>query len=211
MKYEFRGKTIKDAIRKGLKKLSLDSKDVEITILDEGKRGLFSLDGEHLAAVMITPKISQSEPINYPAVQNLIKKTLAEILNKTPFSAGKINSTMIISRIYVNVISKSEPNYESIAAFEIILNEIINKNRDAKVKIHLDFNLAVKKMEERLFEEAVILARRVKEKRVPYSFDKPMGFFLRKVIHDAVRKVEGVTSVSEGEGSEKIVKIILKE
>jgi len=42
---EVTGKTVDDAIGKGLEKLGIDKKDAEIKILDEGKSGLFGLMG----------------------------------------------------------------------------------------------------------------------------------------------------------------------
>ena len=38
---EFTGKTVDDAIEKGLKELGVEKEDVEIHVLEEGKRKLF--------------------------------------------------------------------------------------------------------------------------------------------------------------------------
>jgi len=53
---EVTGKTVDDAIKKGLKKLKIEKKDAEIKILDEGKSGLFGLMGSTPARIKISVK-----------------------------------------------------------------------------------------------------------------------------------------------------------
>ena len=53
---EVAGKTVDEAIEKGLKKLKIEKKDAEIKILDEGKSGLFGLMGSSPAKIKISIK-----------------------------------------------------------------------------------------------------------------------------------------------------------
>lgn len=215
MKYEFRGKTIKDAITKGLKKMGLKEKDVQITILDEGTRGLFALDGKQQAVVMIKPKSMPEKTMkpNYAKLQKQIKTHLGEILRLMEVNVSKINTSVLTGRIYANVICDMlEVDEELIFAVENIINEILNRrNNNTNIKIHLDCNFKIRKLEEELSEKAVDIAKTVKETGRPYRFERPMRFYRRKIIHDAVKKVPGVTSKAHGDGDEKIVEVFLKK
>jgi spoIIIJ-associated protein len=52
-KFEFEGKTVKDAIELALQKLSVAKEDVDIKILCEEKRGLFGMEGEKPAKIQV--------------------------------------------------------------------------------------------------------------------------------------------------------------
>jgi spoIIIJ-associated protein len=51
---EFKGKTIEEAISKGLSELKVSREDVEIKIIDEGFGGLFGQAGARPAMVLMT-------------------------------------------------------------------------------------------------------------------------------------------------------------
>ncbi|PKN00702.1 MAG: hypothetical protein CVU77_08920 [Elusimicrobia bacterium HGW-Elusimicrobia-1] len=189
MKYEFRGKTVKDAIAKGLKKLSLRERDVDITILDEGLRGLFLIEGKQQAVVMMEPKsVPPAGPPDYTEAQKLLKEHSLEILARMGIIPDAVNTTMMTGRIYSNIIC-NDPEYvldeELIIALETVIFEIINKSRDSQtkktakslnpvdgalrpaadvgchpvIKIHLDCNFIIKHKEEKIREEALKIAR----------------------------------------------------
>ncbi|MDI6757573.1 MAG: Jag N-terminal domain-containing protein [Endomicrobiia bacterium] len=222
MKYEFRGRTVRDAIAKGLKKLSLVEEDVDITILDEGLRGLFSIEGKQQARVMIEPKSraeradDRGEPPDYARAQRLLKEYALEILAGMNIIPDTINTSILTGRIYANIICcdpEIAPGEETIHALETILFELLNKTRargvaGAAVKIHLDCNFVIRQKEDALREEAIGIARLVAADGKPRQW--PGGhlvFNYRKVIHDAVREVGGVSSRSNGRGDEKVVEI----
>lgn len=216
MRYEFRGKTPKEAIKRGLKKLSLREDEVEITILDEGTTGLFSLPGKHPAVVMIKPKNLVVSPKDYIQVQKQIKKELSTILKLAQIPFDSIKTTVITGRIFINIIAKEKEaqnlKEEFFYSLENILYEIINKNSVSnRIKLYLDYNFIRRKLEEKLTEESKKIALEVANTGQPYKFNRPLKFFLRKIIHDAVRDIPGVTSCSYGTGDEKIVEILQKK
>lgn len=53
---ETEGKTVKEAINLALEKLGLSRHQVTITILCEGKKGLFDMQGSEPARVRVTAK-----------------------------------------------------------------------------------------------------------------------------------------------------------
>ncbi|MFC2048921.1 Jag N-terminal domain-containing protein [Elusimicrobiota bacterium] len=70
-KIESTGKNIDEAIEKGLKKLGLSKEKTKISILDEGKSGLFGLMGSP-AKVSIEPLIGKDKRMSYR------KKTISD-------------------------------------------------------------------------------------------------------------------------------------
>ncbi|MCK5306458.1 MAG: Jag N-terminal domain-containing protein [Candidatus Omnitrophica bacterium] len=50
------GATVKDAIKKALKKLSVTRSQVEVKVLAEGNKGLFGMNGSRRAKVRVTLK-----------------------------------------------------------------------------------------------------------------------------------------------------------
>ncbi len=65
---EFTGRTVAEAIEKGLESLSLTQNDVEIEIIEEGRGGVFGL-GSKQAEVRIIPRTEQSAEPPSQAVQ----------------------------------------------------------------------------------------------------------------------------------------------
>ena len=79
---EFEARTVKEAIAKGLEALGLAPEDVDITVLDEGRSGVFGVGGRP-ARVRITPKgeshqagVATGEP---PAVQDIPQSAVEDV------------------------------------------------------------------------------------------------------------------------------------
>jgi spoIIIJ-associated protein len=64
LEFEFKGKTITDAIDAGLAKLGCNKEDAVVRIVNEGSTGLFGLMGAKPAVVLISvkkPKCNNNE------------------------------------------------------------------------------------------------------------------------------------------------------
>ena len=55
-RYESEGRTVEEAINLGLERLGASISDVDITVLNEGSKGLFGLFGSRMAKVVLTTK-----------------------------------------------------------------------------------------------------------------------------------------------------------
>ena len=60
---EMTGKTVEDAINKGLETLGCERKNADIKILDEGATGLFSLMGAKPARVLISAESADCKKV----------------------------------------------------------------------------------------------------------------------------------------------------
>ncbi|MFH1540373.1 MAG: RNA-binding cell elongation regulator Jag/EloR [Elusimicrobiota bacterium] len=118
---ETTGKTVDEAIEKGLKELKISKKDAEIKILDEGKPGLFGLMGFSPARIKISAKngvpISKKTDEFISDASNEAQPTTTDfssMLDTYPLSAkdsrvsdSKIGKITSISPIDYTVVSKS--------------------------------------------------------------------------------------------------------
>ena len=84
---EITGKTVDEAIEKGLDKLKIEKGDAEIKILDEGKSGLFGLMGSAPARIKISVKTKT------PSIEKGEKPT--QQVNKLPENAVSILSKIL--------------------------------------------------------------------------------------------------------------------
>jgi predicted RNA-binding protein Jag len=91
LEFEFKGKTIKDAIDSGLAKLGCNREDVVVRIVNEGSTGLFGLMGAKPAVVLISVEKSKcnvqtaddrSIKIDRNKICEKAKTFLSEILKK---------------------------------------------------------------------------------------------------------------------------------
>jgi len=203
MKYKFKDKTIEGAIQKGLKRMALTKDEAEIVILDEGMKGLFSLEGRQPAAVMIEAKDTS---VDYLSVQREIRKHLAEVLRRAGFNFEKINTTVLTGRVIVNIISadNKEPDMDFLNALETLIVAVLSKK--ATIKVNLDMNLFLRKREEEIKRQVIDLAKQIKETNATHTMTglKP---FERRVVHETIRSIGGLESQSIGDGPEKDLQI----
>lgn len=224
---ESEGKTIEDAIKKGLATLGLAKEDVDIKILSEGTSGLFGLRGAKPAKVMLQQKLKaggKGESVSLPAdkekkIENYAKEQIAKIINLMGFSDAKpeyvfqekagnydLNINVSDSRTSSILIGK---NGKTLKAFKIVLQSMINnKFKDFGVlpRISVDVNNYNIRQEEKLGELVDETTKQVKKTGKPFKLD-PMPAHMRKVVHTLLQNSEEFETISEGEGEERSVVI----
>lgn len=222
---EVEGKTVDDAIDKGLKKINLTKEDVEIKVLDEGASGLFGLMGTKPARVKITPKKPGAGRVS-AEVENLLKYETEKLLKLMGFQNIGINvikKSEMDDDITINISSDSDQdislligrNGKTIAALELLLQTIINHrlmdekkiaNQD-KVRINVDVNRYYERKAESAMSEVSRTMSIVKKTGKPQKLE-PMPSKIRRYIHNKLKDNPDVVTVSEGDGAER--RIIIK-
>jgi len=210
---EIKGKTIEEAINKGILHLGCERKDAEIKILDEGSTGLFGLMGSKPATVLISADSSKcSNLISSGESEDDIKKlcvktetVLTDILNRMGMGLKNINSSYedktVKSQIFADngslVIGK---NGQTLDALEYISQILVNENFHSKVKVNIDCeNYRAKQINKLklLADKAVDYVNRTGK---IYRFE-PMNAKERKIIHVYLKDNPKIESFSEGEGA----------
>ncbi len=208
---EFSGKTVEEAVQKGLEELGLTQESAEIKILDEGKKGLFgkkarveiaqkevaqiveqlvqegASDGER--AVLFLDGLFKM--LGYSACSELVSEGDKIVINVTA-----ANSNVIIGK-----------RGATLDALQTLAGAVANTGRDDYKRVVVDCENyrdnreeTLKKLAENLAQKAIRLGRKIKlEEMNPYE---------RRIMHAALSSYEGVKTVSEGKEPYRYVVII---
>ena len=223
---EFTGKTVEEAVEKGLKELGLTKETAEIRVLEEGKKKLF---GSVKARVEIAAKAEETAEVveEIPAVEEVAETPVVENGEKTDgeraveFLEGLFEilhitaATELVSegdKIEINV---TAANTNSIIgkrgvmldAVQTLAGAVANTGRDEYKRVVVDCENyrenreeTLKKLAKNLADKAIRLEKKIKL--------EPMNPYERRIIHAALSEVEGISTQSEGKEPNRYIVII---
>jgi len=189
--YEFKGKTVDDALMNGLKELGLGLDQVDFEIVQEGTKGIFGFGKS--AIVRLSQKVTTT---------NKAEEFLNELLKHMDVSAtAEVTETE--ESINVNLVGDSTGvligrRGETLDALQYLTSLVVNKDLDEYKRVVLDTENYRAKREETLVKLANRIAGKVAKtgKRVVLE---PMNPYERRVLHATLQNNEKVETVSEGE------------
>lgn len=200
---EFTGKTVEEAVENGLSELGLTQNEVEVTVLDEGKKKLF---GSTPARVLLTKKEKKSDGAR--AVQFL--SGLLPHLGVT----AEADLAQEDEKIVINLLAESARELigrrgELIDAIQVLTGAVANTGRRDYKRVVVDCGNYREEREETLKRVANKLAAKAVRigKRVRLE---PMNPYERRIIHSALAENEEVYTKSEGSEPERFVVIVPK-
>ena len=190
-KFEFKGKTVDDALMNGLKELGLGLDQVDFEIVQEGTKGIFGFGKS--AIVRLSKKVTTT---------NKAEEFLTELLKHMDVSAtAEVTETE--ESINVNLVGDSTGvligrRGETLDALQYLTSLVVNKDLDEYKRVVLDTENYRAKREETLIKLANRIAGKVAKtgKRVVLE---PMNPYERRVLHATLQDHEKVETVSEGE------------
>ena len=197
---EFLGKTVEEAVKKGLAELNLTEDQAEI--IAEPTKGLFS---SKKAKVEITKKLSDGErAVNF--LEGLFDK-LDIIAKAELLSEGE--------KIEINVITDSSAMVigyrgETLDAIQSLAGAIANTGRENYKRVVVDCEDYRQKREETL----ISLAKKMEKKATDLGRNislEPMSPYERRIIHSALASSETVTTTSEGKEPNRYVVVVPNE
>lgn len=200
---EYSGKTVEEAVENGLKELGVAREDVEIVVLDEGKKKLF---GSVPARVSLSVKEKLTD--GQRAVKFL--EGLFPILGieAEPVLAGEDEKIVIelTAEATRKIIGRRG---ELIDAVQTLAGAVANTGRRDYKRVVVDCGNyreereeTLKHVAEKLAAKAVRLGKRMRL--------EPMNPYERRIIHAALADNEEVTTSSEGKEPARFVVIIPK-
>jgi spoIIIJ-associated protein len=209
---EIKGKTVEEAILKGLKTLGCAREDIKVEILSEGASGLFGLMGAKPASVLISapqeccktegcftdPKQSQEK----------VKRVLNDILSRmgTPAKNIKTSFDKENESVCAEVEANGDGGYvigkggQTLDALEYLTQIIVNNDLESKIKVNLDCRDYRSNQNDKLRILADKAAQYVKRTGKVYRF-AAMSARERKIIHLHLQSDPSVETFSEGDGS----------
>lgn len=210
---EFVGKTVEEAIEKGLAELNIAREDADIRILEEGKKKLF---GSVKARVEIgVPAVAEAAPEVSATEEGTDGERAVEFLGGL-FEILKIEAVAgLVSegdKIEINVTAANSQavigkHGAMLDAIQTLAGAVANKGRDDYKRVVVDCEnyrdnreATLNRLAENLAAKAIRLGRKIKlEAMNPYE---------RRIIHAALSAYEGVKTESEGKEPNRYVVIV---
>ena len=224
--YIFEGNTTSAAIEKGLKELKVNKDNVEIKVLDTGKKSFFSILEPRVVKVEITLKDKNAtEEIHKKVVRKveeddvkkqieLIDKFLKEFISK--LSEKDVKYKIERKDNFINVdITGENIKYligyrgETLNALQNILKTISRRHVAFGAKVILNIEGYRKQREEVLKELANKVSKTVIRTKKSVMLE-PMSSFERKIIHEQLQKNETIKTYSVGNEPHRKIVIDLK-
>jgi len=197
--FEFIGKTVELAIEEGLKTLQLTREEAEITVLEEGKNGLFK---KIPAKIKMVKKMTDGErAVEFlDGVFNLLNVTATNELTEDE----KGTKIQIITTQSYSVIGRRG---EILDSLQTLAGAIANIGREDYKRVVVDCENYREKREETLKK----LAQKLAEKAVKTGRKvaiEPMSPYERRIIHSALSDSTEVKTTSEGKEPNRFIVII---
>lgn len=226
---EFKGKTVEEAVEAGLLELGLTREDVEIRVLEEGKKKLFS---KTLARVEIAAKEKEEEKIvvEKEVDGEKMMQELSSIPEKDSYTDGEravlfleglfrqlgIDAcTKLVKedkKIEIEVTANKTTMVigkrgEMLDAFQTLAGAVANTGRDDYKRVVVDCENYREKREETLKKLADNLAQKAVRLQKKVRLE-PMNPYERRIIHAALAEYEGITTQSEGKEPHRYIVVI---
>lgn len=186
------GQTVDEAVQRALKQLNTTRDQVEIEVIDEGKKGFLGIFGSKLAIV------------NVKRLKDQIKETEKFILEVTRNMNVDVELTTIVKDKNVTF----EMNGEKIAlligkrgatlnALQYLVQLVLNKDGKHFYRVTLDAEGYRGRRKQTLESLALKMADKAKRLNKKVALE-PMPAFERKVIHSVLQGRKDVSTYSDG-------------
>jgi spoIIIJ-associated protein len=199
------GKTVEDAIAKGLERLGITRDEADIEILDEGTKGVLNLIGAKQAKVVVKKK-DDSDDVS-AKVQEMVTRIM-ELMDVSCQVSVSMEDEMHMVHIDTAgadglLIGKKGQNLE---ALEHLLRRMVGKQLRRSVRMQVDIGGYKERRITALKGKAVSLASRVKSSGKELQVE-PLSAAERRIIHLALVNDPQVKTYTIGDGELKNVVI----
>jgi len=213
---EVSAKTVEEALQHALKQLGVSREEVEVTILNEGRQGIFGLGAEK-ARIRVNPLVPLPEKegsmveVAKDVLQTLLTMigvSASVVYQTTPNVEGEEGATAPIAFDIEGddlgiLIGR---HGQTLSCLQYIVRLIVAHRTKAWLPITIDVEGYKQRRYETLQALAWRVAERVKAKGTPVAL-KPMSAYDRRIIHIALADYPDVTTQSIGEGEDRKVVI----
>ncbi len=215
---EMSGKTVEDAIEKALEQLGLTREEIKITVLKEGKSGMFGIGAEE-ARVLVEPISTEPGRADSSESEKIARGILEGLLRLMGFQAKVIREESFIgdddeTRIPItfNITGDDDVGIligrhgQTMASLQYLVRVMVTHHIENSPPIIIDIDGYKERRYNALRETARRLAEQVKTRRVPFTLE-PMPPIERRIIHMTLANDPNVTTQSTGEGDARKVVI----
>jgi spoIIIJ-associated protein len=217
---EFSGKSVDQAIEKGLAHLGVAREQVDVEILREASHGVFGLGGEE-ALVRLSMRMSTPEMTPTPALSSdgavVAKETLETLLRGMGLNA-RVETHPDLEQgedaLVLNILGHDlgiliGRRGETLHDLEFLTRLLVQRRTNQQSKITVDVESYRTRRERILRELAKRMGERVETSKQPITLEA-MPPNERRIVHISLRDHPHVTTQSIGEGDHRRVMILPK-
>ena len=190
---EIKSKTKEEAISKAMAKLNVNSKDLEVEVLQQATKGFLGFIGAKEGLYKFTVIETESD---------IAKKFVETILKNSKIEA-KVNVNQENNLIKVDIEGKDAASLigrrgETLDSIQFLTGLALNKiNKDSHMRVLVDIENYRSKREESLIRYANKVAREVAKTKKTKKLDY-MNPYERRIVHSALQNDKYVNTYSEG-------------
>jgi spoIIIJ-associated protein len=203
------GKTVEEAVQKGLEQLDLSIAEAQIDILDEGTKGVLGLLGVKMARVRVSEKFS---PAN-KAVSFLSQVSKLMNVYDPGIAVAEDDNNIKIRIEGQHVGALIGHRGETLDALQLLSSLVVNhqhgQTEEDYYRVQLDVGGYRKKREKTLQSLANRLAEKALSTGRNIALD-PMNSYERRIVHTALANTEGISTYSEGSEPQRRVIITIE-
>lgn len=198
------GLTVNEAVDEALRQLEVSKEEVEITILDEGKKGFFGYFGKRPASVLVKHR---QDPIKEAAtfLTNVVKKMGIEAQIEIK-QTGKTVLFQLSGEKMAVLIGKRGQTLNSL---QYLTQLVANRYSNFYLQIVIDAENYRERRKNTLKQLAARLARQAIRTNNSVSLE-PMPAYERKIIHAALTQFKEIKTYSVGEEPNRHLVISVK-
>jgi spoIIIJ-associated protein len=200
---EIEARTTEEAIKKACEHLHLSEEDLDIEVLESRSGGIFGLVGNKKARIRVKTKTDNSMLVAQETLERII--SLMSLDSKV--SGEKKGDDIVLNIEGSNTAILIGYKGRTLEALEYIVNKVVNKAAEKKVRVILDSENYRQRREESLQRLALKMGDQAKRtgRTVTMNAINPHD---RRIIHLTLQGDPQVQTKSDGEGLLKRVYII---
>ncbi len=186
------GETVEEAIESALAQLNLSKEQVEINVIDEGKKGFLGIFGASRAIVKvieIQDNIDKAEQFIKDMTKNMNIETKVETIvsdNHVTFNLNGEKIAILIGK-----------RGQTLNAIQYLVQLVINKDSNQYYSVTVDAEGYRNRRKETLESLALKMADKSKRMNRKVALE-PMPAFERKIIHNVLQNESDVQTYSDG-------------
>jgi spoIIIJ-associated protein len=207
--------SLEEALEAALAELGLSEQEADIEVVQEPRHGLFGVGAQEAIVVVRRRRVMPDAPTDDELDEQAeIAADFLEGLLERMGIAASVEPNLEDGTMYVDIIGPDPDDEDmglligrhgqTLESLQELTRVVVAQRSAMRPRIVVDVEDYRKRQLDRLVARANEVATRVASSGREEAFE-PMNPFLRKVVHDAVARVSGVESGSEGEDPERYV------
>ncbi len=186
------GETVEEAIESALAQLNLSKEQVEITVIDEGKKGFLGIFGASRAIVKATEVQNNIEKAEQ-FIKDMTKNMNIETEVETIVSDNHVTFNLSGEKIAILIGKRGQ----TLNAIQYLVQLVINKDSKQYYSVTVDAEGYRNRRKETLESLALKMADKSKRMNRKVALE-PMPAFERKIIHNVLQNESDVQTYSDG-------------